>query len=800
MSEPQKETHPRRSGAKGPDSPNLGEADNMSQDWLARLRETDKGWNEPAFPERAEDPNISMQAQRVAEMAADQDDDIPSRPPLTLGSLLRVAGLTLIGVAAIAWTAVVIASGLDPHIALRSAAAINLIAVLVAPLILLGGIAWLLAGRRSARRGSSRSGAARRREFAEQADQAATRLGDAHALLISQTRDFSSVADQSASAILGAIQSMSTQTGQLEQTTAGTVATLAALNERINAMTEAVPRLEDRLATLGETLARVGGDLGQRHDALDEQLRTTAVVAEEARLQLLDAGKALTDQLAGLRDGTREAGEELGNLAELSSARIDLTLDRVKAVVAATEKRIEAQNAALVDLVEKSRQEVESTSGQSLERFETHCRQIEAIIDTLDARILAQTDKSNAWLDGTAKGVSALTAEFNALEQSAIARTDALSATMMQLSGDTKRLIDAVDAGQGGADLLIKRAEALLVALDSGVRELDQSLPSAIGRVETQMGVLQERIRAASPAIEAVEAVAKGVVSQLYESDHLARSHVVALTDALQKSHGALNAQKQQIEALAVAVNNASDGIAKLGESVGPQLVEALSSVREAADAAAERARTAIAAVIPEAAAELGAASGQAVEKAVAKSVSDELERLSLVADDAVKAAHRATDKLTRQMLTLTDASKALESTLQSNAEQVETQDREQMAQRSARLIASLNERAIDVNKWLDKDVSEADWTSYLKGDQGLFARRATRLISGGEAKHVHALYGEDPDFREHVNRYVHDFEGLLRTVMATREGSTLALTMVSSDIGKLYVALAQAIERLRTQ
>ena len=116
MSEPQKETHPRRSGAKGPDSPNLGEADNMSQDWLARLRETDKGWNEPAFPERAEDPNISMQAQRVAEMAADQDDDIPSRPPLTLGSLLRVAGLTLIGVAAIAWTAVVIASGLDPHI------------------------------------------------------------------------------------------------------------------------------------------------------------------------------------------------------------------------------------------------------------------------------------------------------------------------------------------------------------------------------------------------------------------------------------------------------------------------------------------------------------------------------------------------------------------------------------------------------------------------------------------------------------------------------------------------------------
>jgi hypothetical protein len=228
-------------------------------------------------------------------------------------------------------------------------------------------------------------------------------------------------------------------------------------------------------------------------------------------------------------------------------------------------------------------------------------------------------------------------------------------------------------------------------------------------------------------------------------------------------------------------------------------MVEALVRVRETADAAAARARSAITAAIPEAAAELGAASGAAVEQAIAKSVSEQLERLSLVADDAVKAAHRATDKLTRQMLSLTDASKSLESTLATNADRIESQDSELMAQRSAKLIATLNERAVDVSKWLDRDVTEADWAAYLKGDQGLFARRATRLVTSAEAKNIHTLYNDDADFREHVNRYVHDFEGLLRTVMATKDGSTLALTMVSSDIGKLYVALAQAIERLRS-
>ena len=38
-----------------------------------------------------------------------------------------------------------------------------------------------------------------------------------------------------------------------------------------------------------------------------------------------------------------------------------------------------------------------------------------------------------------------------------------------------------------------------------------------------------------------------------------------------------------------------------------------------------------------------------------------------------------------------------------------------------------------------------------------------------------------------------------LRGILAERDGSPLGVTLLSSDMGKLYVALAQAIERLRT-
>jgi septal ring factor EnvC (AmiA/AmiB activator) len=794
MPDPKKQDDPSQNGTEDPARGASGDSEDMSQDWLSRLREADSGWNEPAFPERfADDPGRSARNPRTAgrrrrAFAAGE----PAR-----WSSAKIGLLLLIGAVAIGWTALVLASSTNNELALRWAATINLLAVLSGPLLLLGGLAALVVPRRMPAAPAAFDPEAAE-QIASQAAHATARLGDAHAQLAAQTREFATVSDQSAHAMLGTVQAMATQTGLLEERITASTGTLGALAEQISTMADALPRLEDRLATLGETLARVGGDLGQRHDALDEQLQATALIAEEARVQLLDAGKLIGDQLSGLRSGARDASDELSNLSELSSARLDLTIDRVKTVLDATERRIEAHNGALAALVERSRAGIEGTADGTLERFAEHCRKIETILDALDTRIAGQAERSGGWLEDTARGVTALAGEFNTLEQSAVMRTERLSATMMQLSGDTRRLIEAVETGHGSSDQLIKRAEALLVALDSGVRELDESMPAAIGRVEAQLGAMHDRIRSASPAIEAVEAVAAGVVSQLHESDQLAKAHVAALTEALRKSQGALASQKEQVAGLAATIQETSAGMEQLGRSAGPQMVEALVRVRETADAAAARAREAMLAIIPDAASQLGQASAAAVEDAVARSVSEQLGRLSLVADDAVKAAHRATDKLTRQMLSLTDASKELERTLAANAERIETQDRELMAHHSAKLIASLNERAIDVNKWLDKDVHEADWTAYLKGDQGLFARRATRLVSGAEAKHVHALYHDDPDFREHVNRYVHDFEALLRTVMATRDGSTLALTMVSSDIGKLYVALAQAIERLR--
>ena len=66
------------------------------------------------------------------------------------------------------------------------------------------------------------------------------------------------------------------------------------------------------------------------------------------------------------------------------------------------------------------------------------------------------------------------------------------------------------------------------------------------------------------------------------------------------------------------------------------------------------------------------------------------------------------------------------------------------------------------------------------------------------ETRAITAQYENDPEFQESVNRYVHDFESMLRRVLAERDGGMIAVTLMSSDMGKLYASLTQSVDRRR--
>ena len=255
---------------------------------------------------------------------------------------------------------------------------------------------------------------------------------------------------------------------------------------------------------------------------------------------------------------------------------------------------------------------------------------------------------------------------------------------------------------------------------------------------------------------------------------------------------------QSKLVALTASITQTQAEAAALTSQTGPALVTALVQVREAANHAAERAREAIETVIPESAGKLSARAREELERVINDVVVGQLRQVEGVAAHAVESARGATDRLTQQMLVLGQSASALEAHVERTNKDQREKDSEAFARRVSLLIDSMNSAAIDVGKILSDEIDDKAWDSYLKGNRGVFTRRAVRLIDGSEGRAIRAHYDSDLEFQHSVNRYVHDFEAMLRRVMAERDGGMIAVTLMSSDMGKLYAALAQVIDRRR--
>ena len=173
--------------------------------------------------------------------------------------------------------------------------------------------------------------------------------------------------------------------------------------------------------------------------------------------------------------------------------------------------------------------------------------------------------------------------------------------------------------------------------------------------------------------------------------------------------------------------------------------------------------------------------------------------RLEEAIDSAAAASRETAIQMRDQLAKVDELAGNLENRVARARERAEEQVDNDFARRTALITESLNSTAIDITKVLSADVSETAWASYLRGDRGIFTRRAVSLLDSAEARAVQQHYETDTEFHGHVNRYIHDFEAMLRQLLSTRDGHALGVTLLSSDMGKLYVALAQGIERLRT-
>ena len=559
-----------------------------------------------------------------------------------------------------------------------------------------------------------------------------------------------------------------------------------------------LPRAQAEIADTQRLLETTGLAAGEHAAALEARLAALVERGREADMVTGSAAQKLAAHIARMEATSETAGARLEAVTGDMSHAVDALLGRTADAVDEARKGIAAQGEAMLAMLRANQAALDSAAHDSADAMAERITAVEGVIDRVTIRLQEQRSSAESLLAELDTGIGQVETRLETLHVQGFERSQLLAASISALGGSADAMTEALRTGDAMATRTIGTTESLLIALDAAAREIDETLPDALSRLDAKVLASKQVVAAAKPELlalvtaaesthDAIEAIAGVIAEQRRTLDTLSGTLIQTLTDGRAKA-----------DALGMMVDETIDRTHRFAEEAAPRLVDALLRVRDTAAVAADKARETLATVIPDAAGQLGQASAEAMRRATSDTVERQIRAIADAAGHAVNATTRATEQLSQQVQRIADSTAVVEARIEEARAEREEAEHDTFARRASLLIESLHSASIDITKAFAPEVSDSAWAAYLKGDRGVFTRRAVRVLEPSDARDIARLYDDDAGFRQTVNRYIHDFEGMLRTVLAQRDGSPLSVTLLSSDMGKLYVALAQAIERLR--
>ena len=536
-----------------------------------------------------------------------------------------------------------------------------------------------------------------------------------------------------------------------------------------------------KLNEFGQAASAQIGTLVQESDA------ATARLAQSVET----SGAALTGHVAEASEQMDRAIETVASRLANTRSNLDRTAEiqteQLQAHVTELERSLATLAEAMAERAARSRQDMRAAAGDlelTLGTLATSAGESEATIRQIIAAADAQIGNAERRLQA-----------MDEQSSEALAR---LAFALSALDANVASLSEKLAAGSGHAEIFDSKSQRVRTLLESIERQAEVTIPAALEELDRKTGTSEQGVASLRAHVSQVddEMIRLGSILGNFEQRIAEQSAEIARLAG--SSESGWRERAEDIGALVAAMRAARDDIDQLNETSAIKLVETMRDVHREAQAAADEARRAMDRAIAGATDKLGQDSAAALEKVLRGKAEELVGKLESAINRAVGATSDASLHLRDQLARVDDLATHLERRVADARELAEERTDNDFARRLALLTESLNSTAIDVDKILSAEVSDTAWSAYLRGDRGVFTRRAVRLIDSGEAKDIASAYENDPGFFELVNRYIHDFESMLRTVLSTRDGGVMGVTLLSSETGKLYVALAQAIERLR--
>jgi hypothetical protein len=593
-------------------------------------------------------------------------------------------------------------------------------------------------------------------------------------------------------------------------------------NERFGALDKAADdhraRLdEEEVAALAAIRSRsdaLADELGQRRDALvtTEQQALAALVS---RFEALQSESSLFGRsMAQLEDVALAAFAERASaqLSTLRKAVEDVTVSH-DTLVAGSHDRLASFEERTKNLVTRLADEAEVLDARLAERRAGMSAAAAETADALTAK-LAELDRAVALQrQSQIESAEALTNQCDAIGERVVAFAATLDASSTQSSETAVTLERAMQAlshritgmrqALGGTDVEIESltdsAVRLLEIIQASSDHTRKQLPEALRSTEAGLTKIEDRVIAMRDALREAGDRGRALSDDVGTARNDIGGAISAIGGLQEVFAGHANEQAARLNELREMLASARSESEALSQDIEKNLRTAVAQLFAAAEKAKGDLSEGTVQQIKALAENLAEQSAAAITSVLQGRGAEMIARLENAIDTAGATSRDTASQMRDQLAKVDELAGNLESRVARARERAEEQVNNDFARRTAIITESLNSTAIDIAKAISADVSETAWASYLRGDRGIFTRRAVSLLDNGEVRVVQQHYENDREFHGHVNRYIHDFESMLRQLLSTRDGNALGVTLLSSDMGKLYVALAQGIERLRT-
>lgn len=561
-----------------------------------------------------------------------------------------------------------------------------------------------------------------------------------------------------------------------------------------NAANTNLEQLRKHLPVVTSAAKDVSNQIGSAGN--DAQVQIKALIAALERVS--DAGKSVSEYIENVETRADDLSVRLAHSLNENVKLLDDTSSEALNRSAEMATLMDSAAQAISSGIAQASSEVDAVIARSKAQILANLADLRRALGNIEAQSGQEEARIQAMIANISEHIQNSAAHISEIDRAATDQTAKLAFAVSALGESTRSVGSALLDNQLTTASLLDQSDKLIGSLSTANLEIGHKIPAAMDSVNARMTQGIEQVNAALAAAETLDNISDGTLEKLNEIEHSISTQRDAVGALMAESDAHFAARHDQVDALGAALKQTQALLQDMSDQANDNLVTSLLRVRETTRAAAESSRKILDEELAHIAEQLTEQNRTALANALDAQVASMNEAVNEAITRNIALSETASSLVAKQLGELNEMTTSLESRIADTINSFETIQDDSFARRMVILTESLNSTAIDVTKILSNDVTDTAWAAYLKGDRGVFTRRAVRLLDSREAKIIAKHYADDNEFREHVNRYVHDFEGIMRLLLSTRDGNAIGVTLLSSDIGKLYVALAQAIERLR--